>query len=86
MEKTYKDIKIFRYKVTVWDSIEERNKEEYGFVAGLTIGDAVDRVESIYMHYDENYSDMEDIYIYEVDSYDCGVLTEETIKETMENN
>lgn len=75
------NIKIFRYKVHYLDEIDETEKVDYGFVAGLTIGDAVDRVESIYITPSGN-SFMNDIFIYEIDSYDCGVLTDNTIKET----
>ena len=83
MNKNYKDIKVFRYKVKSWDVIEDKEITEYGFVFGLTTGDAVDRVESIYMK-PNGISDMIDIYIYEIESYDRGVLTDGTIKETKE--
>ena len=76
-----KNIKIFRYKTRYWDEIEEIEKTDFGFASGFTIGDAVDRIESIYKK-PNNDSLMTDIFIYEVESYDSGVLTDETINET----
>jgi len=75
------NIKIFRYKVHYWDEIEDSEATDYGFVSGFSIGDAVDRVESIYKKPDGD-SLMTDIFIYEIESYDSGVLTDETIDET----
>lgn len=77
------NMKIFRYKTHCLDEIEEIQITEYGFVFGLSIGDAVDRVESIYKKPNGD-SLMIDIFIYEVDSYDCGILTDNIIEETKE--
>ena len=78
------NIKIFRYKVHYWDEIEDSEATDYGFVSGFSIGDAVDRVESIYKKPDGNGL-MTDIFIYEIDTYECGVLTDDTIKETKDS-
>lgn len=78
-----KNIKIFRYKTHYWDEIEDSEATNYGFVFGFSIGDAVDRVESIYKKPNGD-SLMTDIFIYEIDSYDCGILTDDTINETKE--
>ena len=79
----FKNLKMFRYKVHYWNDAEDKEDIESGFVCGLTTGDAVDRVESIYMKPNGD-SLMNDITIYEIDAYDCGVLTDVTIEETMQ--
>lgn len=78
------NIKIFRYKIHYWDEIEDSETTDYGFVFGFSIGDAVDRVESIYKKPNGD-SLMIDIFIYEIDAYECGVLTDDTIKETKDS-
>lgn len=78
-----KNINIFRYKVNYWDTIEEKDKIDYGFAYGKNMGDAVNRICSIYTPKDGK-CEVIDMHIYEIDSYDVGILTDETINETRE--
>ena len=76
-------IRVFRYKVNYWSDIECGRAVDSGYAFGTSMGDAADRIESVYTSADgDEY--VIDLYIYEADGLEVGVLTDGIIADIAE--
>lgn len=76
------NIYIYKYIFSFWDSIEEKVRKSKGYIGAFNYSDAIKRVELITAIPDTDRSELIDVYLKEVDSFNGkGVLTESVIKE-----
>lgn len=82
-------ISIFRYKISVWDDLENKTKCGKGFVAAKSYSEAIAKLESIHTKPGSDFSEIISIdSLYEVESFDKGILEDYVIMDTFkaENN
>lgn len=83
-----KPILIYRFHYTIWDKLEGEHgkwRHESGFVAGYSMADAIAHLENMTTRPEAIRSDIESIdSFYEVDTFDEGVLYDDTIQETFD--
>jgi len=81
-------IQMFRYKITEYYEEEQEIIKRSGYVAGICYADAMARLEHITTPMaTKEFNDCTIISIdelYEIDSFNVGVLFDEDIKETFE--
>ncbi len=82
MEKE-KMIRVYRFQYTIWDCIDEKWRQEKGYVSAYSLGDAVARLDSINRLGDREASEIDSIdMLYEVDGFDKAILFDKDIKDT----
>lgn len=73
--------KTFRFKVKDWDEIEEKEKEDKGFITAASYGKAISRIEKIYTT-PKGECNITEISIYEIEAFDENVIFDSIIEET----
>lgn len=74
---------MFRYRISYWSELDNKEMRERGFIVGESYTEAVKNLTSVFTDRQGNCS-ITEIYLYEIDTYGCGLLSDDSIEETWE--